>query len=90
MARTITPDELRRLIESEIKEMQVNERVGGGQNYRGSPRSDELDESEEADQFGGGEVEGDAITDIEVGEEASLSEDIVLERWRRLAGLLKS
>lgn len=83
MARTITPNELRRLIESEIREMQAEQ-------LNEEERQDELDESEEADQFGGGEVEGDAITDIEVGEEASLSEDIVLERWRRLAGLLKS
>ena len=83
MARTITPNELRRLIESEIREMQAEQ-------LNEEERQDELDESEEADQFGGGEVEGDAITDIEVGEEANLSEDIVLERWRRLAGLLKS
>ena len=83
MARTITPNELRRLIESEIREMQADQ-------LNEEDRQDELDENEEADQFGGGEVEGDALSDIEVGEEASLSEDIVLERWRRLAGLLKS
>lgn len=76
MARTITPNELRRLIESEIREMNLE------QLSEAARRADEGEAPPEQ------EMEQRAAADKD--EEASLSEDIVLERWRRLAGLLKS
>jgi len=76
MAKTITTAELRRLIESEIKQMNLEQLK---ETYE---RADEGDAPPEQ------EMEQRAAADKD--EENELSEDVVLERWRRMAGLLKS
>ena len=86
MSKKIDASQLRNLImevlaEEDQNEASVDERVGGGQNYR-SGKKDEGEHKNELDEADADEGEHK--------EEGDMNESATLNRWRKLAGILKS
>ena len=95
----LTLPALRKLITETINEIDLEERVGGGQNYGGAKdEAHDVDEDDmkemhmdedmhETDDVDEGDV---TVGQLEEEGEKHLEESVQLNRWRKLAGILKS